>query len=114
MPAGSSGGPARWTAADQERYGRDGLRYPSDLTDAEWALIAALIRPAKRGGRRRSVVVREGVNGGDILERRGGVKLEHGATAAGRAGTGLPGGRYLGLPGGRYLRFARWSSRWPR
>ena len=52
-----------WTAADRERYGRDGLRYPSDLTDAEWALIAPLIRPAKRGGRRRSVVVREVMNG---------------------------------------------------
>ncbi len=52
-----------WTAADRERYGRDGLRYPSDLTDAEWALVAPLIRPAKRGGRRRSVVVREVMNG---------------------------------------------------
>ena len=52
-----------WTAADRERYGRDGLRYPSDLTDAEWALIAPLIRPAKRGGRRRSVVVREVMHG---------------------------------------------------
>src|SRR3712207_1266542 len=52
-----------WTAADRERYGRDGLRYPSDLTDDEWGLIAPLIRPAKRGGRRRSVVVREVMNG---------------------------------------------------
>ena len=52
-----------WTAADRERYGRDGLRYPSDLTDAEWALIASLIRPAKRGGRRRSVAVREVMDG---------------------------------------------------
>jgi transposase len=52
-----------WTAADRRRYGRDGQRYPSDLTDAEWALIAPLIRPAKRGGRRRSVVVREVMNG---------------------------------------------------
>jgi transposase len=52
-----------WTAADRERYGRDGLRYPSDLTDAEWASIAPLIRPAKRGGRGRSVVVREVMNG---------------------------------------------------
>ena len=52
-----------WTAADRERYGREGQRYPSDLTDAEWALIAPLIRPAKRGGRRRSVVVREVMNG---------------------------------------------------
>src|SRR3712207_5749989 len=52
-----------WTAADRERYGRDGLRYPSDLTDGEWVLIAPLIRPAKRGGRRRSVAVREVMNG---------------------------------------------------
>ena len=54
---------ATWTAADRDRYRRDELRYPSDLTDAEWALIAPLIRPAKRGGRRRSVVVREVMNG---------------------------------------------------
>src|SRR5829696_2866965 len=52
-----------WTAADRERYRRDDLRYPSDVTDAEWALIAPLIRPAKHGGRRRSVVVREVMNG---------------------------------------------------
>ena len=52
-----------WTAADRERYGRKGLRYPSDLTDAEWALIAPLIRPGKRGGRRRSVNLREVLNG---------------------------------------------------
>jgi transposase len=52
-----------WTAADRERYRRDDLRYPSDLTDAEWALMAPLIRPAKHGGRRRSVVVREVMDG---------------------------------------------------
>src|SRR3712207_9076434 len=60
---GTAGVIAMWTAADRDRYGRDGLRYPSDLTDAEWALIAPLIRPAKRGGRRRSVDVREVMNG---------------------------------------------------
>ncbi len=38
------------------------VTYPSDLTDAEWVLIAPLIRPAKRGGRPRSVNVREVVN----------------------------------------------------
>jgi transposase len=41
---------------------RRGLRYPSDLTDAEWTLIAPLIPPAKRGGRKRTVVVREVLN----------------------------------------------------
>ena len=39
------------------------LRYPSDLTDEEWSLIEPLIPPAKRGGRKREVVVREVVNG---------------------------------------------------
>jgi transposase len=42
---------------------RQGLRHPSDLTDAEWALVEPLIPPAKRGGRRRSVNVREVLNG---------------------------------------------------
>ncbi len=41
---------------------RRGLRYPSDLTDAEWMLVAPLIRPAKRGGRPRTVDVRAVLN----------------------------------------------------
>jgi transposase len=52
-----------WTAENRRDYGRTGLRYPSDLTDAEWALAAPLIPPAKRGGRRRTVDVREVLNG---------------------------------------------------
>ena len=51
-----------WTAEHRRAADRRGLRYPSDLTDAEWALVAPLIRPAKRGGRRRSVDVREVLN----------------------------------------------------
>ena len=51
------------TVENRPRYHRDRLRYPSDVTDDEWALIAPLIPPAKRGGRRRSVNVREVVNG---------------------------------------------------
>src|SRR6266478_9496413 len=39
------------------------LRYPSDLTDEEWALVEPLIAPAKRGGNKRTVDVREVVNG---------------------------------------------------
>src|SRR3712207_7023671 len=30
---GTAGVIAMWTAADRDRYGRDGLRYPSDLTE---------------------------------------------------------------------------------
>lgn len=52
-----------WTAANRRDYERAGLRYPSDLTDAEWALVAPLIPPAKRGGRRRTVDIREVLNG---------------------------------------------------
>ncbi len=52
-----------WTAENRPKYNRDRLRYPSDVTDAEWVLIAPLVPPAKRGGRRRSVDVREVVNG---------------------------------------------------
>lgn len=54
---------AMWTKANRGKYNRDGLRYPSDLTDAEWALVEPLIPPAKRGGRRREVNVREVLNG---------------------------------------------------
>ena len=41
---------------------RQGLRFPNDLTDEEWALIAPLIPSAKRGGRRREIDVREVLN----------------------------------------------------
>src|SRR5271167_5115832 len=52
-----------WTAENRKRYDRSQLRYPSDLTDDEWQLIEPLIPPAKRGGRRREVNVREVMNG---------------------------------------------------
>ena len=50
-----------WTAKNRKRYDRTHLRYPSDLTDAEWELVAGLIPPAKRGVNRRRVDVRESV-----------------------------------------------------
>src|SRR5580658_3256595 len=52
-----------WTAENRPRYNRDRLRYPSDLTDDEWGHIEPLIPPARRGGRKRTVNVREIVNG---------------------------------------------------
>ena len=51
-----------WTAQNRRRYDRSQLRYPSDLTDDEWAHIAPLIPPAKSGGNKRSVNVREVMN----------------------------------------------------
>jgi transposase len=52
-----------WTTKNRARYDRSKLRYPSDLTDAEWAHVAALIPPARRGGNRRHRDERELVNG---------------------------------------------------
>ena len=51
-----------WKPEHRAAADRRGLRYPSDMTDAEWALVAPLIRPAKRGGRPRTVNVREVLN----------------------------------------------------
>jgi len=52
-----------WTAQNRGRYDRSQLRYPSDLTDGEWAHVEALIPPAKRGGNKRHVDVREVMDG---------------------------------------------------
>ena len=52
-----------WTAEHRERYKDDGRRYPSDLTDEEWRLVAPLIPAAKRGGGKRSVNLRAVVDG---------------------------------------------------
>jgi putative transposase len=37
--------------------------YPSDLSNAEWAILEPLMSPEKRGGRRRDVHLRGIVNG---------------------------------------------------
>ena len=51
-----------WTGDHRRAADRRGLRYPSDLTDAEWELVRPFILPAKRGGRPRSVDVRKVLN----------------------------------------------------
>jgi putative transposase len=52
-----------WTNENRARYDRSHLRYPSDLTDDEWKLVEPLIPPGKRGGDKRTVIMREIVNG---------------------------------------------------
>jgi transposase len=52
-----------WTVENRARYDRSKLRYPSDLTDQEWALARSSIPRAKRGGNKRTVDVREVLNG---------------------------------------------------
>ena len=51
--------PARLAGRDQRRDDR----YPSDVTDEEWELIVRLIPPGKSGGGKRTVIMREVVNG---------------------------------------------------
>ena len=51
-----------WKPEHRQAAERHGLRYPSDLTDAEWALVAPMIPPARHGGRPRDVNVREVLN----------------------------------------------------
>src|SRR5712691_2552653 len=52
------GGPPMWTLENRPKYKRDHLRYPSDLTDDEWAYIKPLIPPAKPGGGKRRTDMR--------------------------------------------------------
>ena len=51
-----------WTNENRAKYKRDHLRYPSDLTDEEWAYVEPCIPPARRGGRKRTTNVREAAN----------------------------------------------------
>ena len=52
-----------WTNENRARYDRSKLRFPSDLTDNEWAIISPLIPPAKREGNKRTVDERRILNG---------------------------------------------------
>ncbi|MCH8183385.1 MAG: IS5 family transposase [Proteobacteria bacterium] len=47
-----------WTEITREQYCRDGLRYASDMTDGEWALIGPFMPPPRRLGRPRRVDLR--------------------------------------------------------
>ena len=52
-----------WTSEHRLAARRVGQRYDSDLTDEEWALVERLIPPGKRGGGKRTVNIREVLNG---------------------------------------------------
>lgn len=51
-----------WTDEQRARHKPTAQGYPSDLSDAEWALIAGMIPPARRGGRGRETDMREVMN----------------------------------------------------
>jgi transposase len=48
-----------WTPETCSEHDRDDLRYPSDLTDAEWQVLAPRLPPPARTGRHRSWSMRE-------------------------------------------------------
>jgi len=54
--------PMAWTEITREKYRRDGMRYASDTTDEEWAIIAPWLPGPSRRGRPRETPLREVVN----------------------------------------------------
>jgi transposase len=53
---------AMWTPTTRAQHKRAGLRYGSDLTDAEWLLLSPLLPPPSGCGRHRKWEMREIVN----------------------------------------------------
>lgn len=60
-----------WTQQHRETYRRVRGRYPSDLMDDEWELLAPLIPAAKPGGRPRQTDMRAAMNAILYLLRTG-------------------------------------------
>jgi hypothetical protein len=60
-----------WTQENRHRYDRSKMRYPSDLTDAEWERLRPLIPAAKPGGRPRKTDMRSAMNAVLYLLRTG-------------------------------------------
>ena len=51
-----------WTEITRAQYRRDELRYASDTTDAEWAIIAAHLPAPSTRGRPRTTILRDVVD----------------------------------------------------
>ncbi len=60
-----------WTGQHRKIYQRVERRYPSDMTDGEWACLEPLIPAAKPGRRPRETNMREAVNAILYLLRTG-------------------------------------------
>jgi transposase len=60
-----------WTNEHRRKYRREGISFPSDLTDAEWARLQPLIPKAKPGGRPRKTDMRAAMNAILYLLRTG-------------------------------------------
>ncbi len=51
-----------WTKITRRQYRREGLRYGSDTTDAEWIVMEALLPPPSALGRPRETDMRTVMN----------------------------------------------------
>jgi transposase len=60
-----------WTKITLQKYEREGQRYASDLTDAEWALIEPHMPAVKRLGRPRETELRAVVDAILYIARTG-------------------------------------------
>ena len=60
-----------WTEITRPQYERKGLRYASDVTDGEWALIAPRLPPRYKRGRPRETELRSVVNALLYMARTG-------------------------------------------
>ena len=77
-----------WTPDTRAEHDRDDLRYPSDLTDAEWQILAPLLPPPAETGRHRSWPMREMMNAIFFVLRRR-VPVAHAAGPLSAAPNGL-------------------------
>ena len=48
-----------WTDEQRKAHKPRGGRYPSDISDEEWAIIEPMIPPGRTGGRKRDTDMRE-------------------------------------------------------
>jgi len=60
-----------WTREARMQHAARKVRYPSDMTDAEWAIIAPMIPPQRRGGRHRETDMRDVMNAVRYVLRTG-------------------------------------------
>ena len=89
-----------WTEITRPKYQRDELRYASDTTDEEWALIEPHIPPPASCGRTRETSMREVVNSIFYIPSSGYSNGFAAGTLASLAQTWL--GRSIARPRSRY------------
>jgi transposase len=71
-----------WTEITRRKYRRDELRFASDTTDAEWALLEPLMPKLAGVGRPRKAALREVVNAIFYPHRLSVARFAEGVSAA--------------------------------